>query len=139
MNEPRLKKSETLIIGVDFSEGQNESVLIVSKYEGSSMTVLRQFTGEAAEWLYKLITEENDYAFKTPIDICNDASKAFYEGFVHGLYNGYPPLITFRTVCPNCNGKGKVLNKPIGLWHKIDIYDYEQCPICDGKGSVIAI
>lgn len=56
-------KTETLLVGFDYTNGKDHTVLIVGKKRpNESVEIINAFQGEEAEELYKRLTERN--AFK---------------------------------------------------------------------------
>lgn len=54
-----MKVSESYIIGVDFSDGEDQSVLTVTRYNVAQLTMFNMFTGEDAEWMYNRLTNQH--------------------------------------------------------------------------------
>ena len=53
--------SESLLVGVDFTNGKDNSVLIVGrKRPNQSVEIINAFQGEEAEELYRRLTEKKD-------------------------------------------------------------------------------
>lgn len=57
-----MKTTDTLLVGFDFSNGKDNSVLIVGrKGKGEEVKIINAFQGEEAEWMYnRLITIKDD-------------------------------------------------------------------------------
>lgn len=54
-----MTKTGNLIIGYDFTNGKDVSVLIVGKKRiNESVEIINAFQGEEAEWLYKKLVGE---------------------------------------------------------------------------------
>lgn len=51
-----LKKSETLVIGYDMTDGLDMSALAISRVENSKLTVVNIFYGEEADSMYNQLT-----------------------------------------------------------------------------------
>lgn len=68
MNENRKKlglppihsRSETLLVGVDFSHNGDISVITTGRLEDMQMVMKRVVLGEKAEKLYKMLTDETE-------------------------------------------------------------------------------
>lgn len=58
-----MKKQDTLLVSVDFTNGKDVGVLIVGrKLPNQSVNIVNAFQGKEAEDLYlKLITKEGEY------------------------------------------------------------------------------
>lgn len=48
--------TDTLLVGFDFTHGEEHKVLIVGKKEGKMLTIVNAFEGAKAEKLYRLLT-----------------------------------------------------------------------------------
>lgn len=48
--------TDTLLVGFDFTHGDDHKVLIVGKKEGKMLTIVNAFEGEKAEEIFKLLT-----------------------------------------------------------------------------------
>ena len=55
--ENQLKVSETLMIGIDISQGDDISVLQVVRVNGNNREVINTMYGEEAEWTYNHLKE----------------------------------------------------------------------------------
>lgn len=48
--------TDALLVGFDFTHGDDHKVLIVGKKEGKTLTIVNAFEGEKAEEIFKLLT-----------------------------------------------------------------------------------
>lgn len=56
-----MELSGSLVIGYDFSNGKDNSVLIVGrKRMNQSMEIINAFQGEEAAWMYKKLTTKKE-------------------------------------------------------------------------------
>ena len=51
-----MEVNESLIIGVDFTDNQDASVLIVGRQKSGVMSIVNAFQGKEAEDIYKKLT-----------------------------------------------------------------------------------
>lgn len=49
---------ENYIIGIDISDGKDESVLTVGRLNGANMAIINYFGGKEAEWMYERLTNQ---------------------------------------------------------------------------------
>ena len=54
-----MEVNESLIIGVDFTDNQDASILIVGRQKNGVMNIVNAFTGKEAEDIYKKLTNGN--------------------------------------------------------------------------------
>lgn len=55
-NNKKLDKSESLILGYDSSNGEDQASYLVTDNDGSMLTMVNVFHGEEAEWMYNRLT-----------------------------------------------------------------------------------
>lgn len=55
-SEPKIDKSETLILGYDSSNGKDTSALSIARLSGSKMTFIKTALGQEADDLYDQLT-----------------------------------------------------------------------------------
>lgn len=48
--------TDTLLVGFDFTHGEEHKVLIVGKKQGKMLTIVNAFEGAKAEEIFKLLT-----------------------------------------------------------------------------------
>lgn len=48
--------TDTLLVGFDFTHGEDNKILIVGKKEGKMLTIVNAFEGARAEEIFKLLT-----------------------------------------------------------------------------------
>lgn len=48
--------TDTLLVGFDFTHGEEHEILIVGKKEGKMLTIVNAFEGAKAEEIYRLLT-----------------------------------------------------------------------------------
>ena len=47
---------ETLLVGYDFTHGEERKILVVARKEGKNVRILNAFEGKAADDIFKLLT-----------------------------------------------------------------------------------
>lgn len=55
-----MKRYGNLIIGFDFSNGRDKSILIVGTQKDDKLSIVNAFQGPDAEALYEMLTERKD-------------------------------------------------------------------------------
>ena len=55
-----MKVNESLLVGVDFTRGEDTGVLIVGRQKKGKVEVINAFSGEEAYELYKKLITKND-------------------------------------------------------------------------------
>ena len=51
---------ETLLVGYDFTHGEERKILVVARKEGKNVRILNAFEGKAADDIFKLLTTRKD-------------------------------------------------------------------------------
>lgn len=52
-----MKTADTLLVGIDFSKGEDVGVLVVGrKRPNESIEIINTFQGEEARWMYERLT-----------------------------------------------------------------------------------
>lgn len=52
-----MKTADTLLVGIDFSKGEDVGVLVVGrKRPNESIEIINAFQGEEARWMYERLT-----------------------------------------------------------------------------------
>lgn len=60
-NPPHILPNDTILVGFDFTHGEDQKILIVGHKEGKYLKIINAFEGDEAYELYKkLVTPKNE-------------------------------------------------------------------------------